>query len=130
MESRPAQILVLEDEPAFQKVLKHWLSEAGCEVTVASTAVEALHHAREQFFDLVISDYYLPDYPGTDFIKHLRALAGYEAIPVIMVTGKADDLDKPRLQRELQVLVMSKPCKMQRLCDTVLECLSIASCSS
>ncbi len=126
MNSGSEQILVVDDEPVFQELVQAWLSDAGFQVTIAATSVDALRLARERQFDLVISDYYLPDYLGTDFLKHLRGLHGYEHVPAIMVTARADELDKPRLRRKLQVLVFPKPCNMQRLCDTVRECLSIA----
>ena len=126
MNSESKHILVLDDEPVFQKVVQRWLSDAGFQVTLAKTSIDALGLAQDQLFDLVISDYYLPDYLGTDFLKHLRGLHGYKHVPAIMVTARADELDKPRLRRKLQVLVFPKPCNMQRLCDTVRECLSIA----
>ena len=103
MNSGSDQILVLEDEPAAQKVLKHWLSNAGFQVTIAATSVDALCCARKQQFDLVIADYHLPDYLGTDFLKLLRRIPSYERIPAITVTARADELDKQRLRRKLQL---------------------------
>ncbi|MDP6554466.1 MAG: response regulator [Pirellulaceae bacterium] len=126
MNSSFEKILVLEDDLPFQKVLKHWLSNAGFQVTIAATAVDALYRARKQQFDLVISDYCLPDYLGTDFLKLLREIHSYECIPAILVTARADELDKQWLRRELKILVLPKPCNMALLCDTVGKCLSIA----
>jgi len=56
MNALAEQILVLEDDPSFQKVLKFWLSKAGYQVTVTERSVDALCYARKQQFDLVISD--------------------------------------------------------------------------
>ena len=123
-------ILILDDCPAFQKVAKKWLSEAGYKVTVTSETVASFNLARNEQFDLVISDYYLPDYLGTDFVQRLRDLENYKHVPIIMVTGRADELNVERLRSELQVLVLPKPCDMQGLCETVAQCLSLANCAN
>ncbi len=120
------KILILEDEPACHKVMKNWLSRAGFQVTVAETAIDALYCARLQQFDLIIVDYYLPDYPGTDFLKLLRGMGCYERTPVILVTARADELDEQWLLRELKALLIPKPCYLPRLCDLVNICLAIA----
>ena len=126
MNAGAAQILVLEDDPPFQKVLDFWLSKQGFQVTVAGTSVDALCCARKQQFDLVIADYHLPDYLGTDFLKLLRRIDSYECIPAIFVTSRASELDEKWLRSELKALVLPKPCNMALLCDTVCRCLSIA----
>ena len=129
MSALPEQILVLEDDPSFQKVMKFWLSKEGFHVTIAENSIDALCYARNQQFDLVISDYHLPDYLGTDFVQLLRRIPSYDRIPVIFVTARAVELDAEWLRHELKALVLPKPCNMALLCETVCKCLSIAHAS-
>jgi len=129
MNSPPDHVLLLEDDPKFRTVTAFALSKAGFQVTTASRAADALLLAQQENFDLVISDYYLPDYPGTDFIRLLRKVDGYQRVPVILWSARLWELNEQRLRDELLVLVMSKGCSMRKLVDTVSDCLAIARCA-
>ena len=123
-------ILVLEDNPAHRNVVVFNLTKAGYCVTAAAESAKALLLARSQQFDLIITDYYLPDYPGTDFIRLLRRIDGYERVPVILLSARLGELNVDRLRDELLILVLSKPCSMAKLVDSVSKCLAIAHCTS
>ena len=122
------EILVLDDDPTCMEVVEFALSSAGLRVTTAAKAVEALVSARGKHFDLVIADYYLPDYPGTDFVRLLRDCDGYKHVPVILLTSRADELDKQRLGDELFLLVLSKGCSSEQLLTAVFKCLAAFRC--
>ncbi len=126
MESEPRHILVLEDNPTHRKVVVFNLTKAGYRVTTAAESAKALVLAEHEHFDLVVTDYYLPDYLGSDFVKLLRQLEDYRHTPVILLTGRAEELDRKWLREELLVLVLAKPCPMTDLVDAVTRCLSIA----
>jgi len=118
------RILLLDDDPISQDVVGSALSSAGLEVTTAAKAVDALVLARRRRFDLVIVDYYLPDYPGTDFVRLLRQSEDYAQMPVIMLTARADELDRERLFNELSLLVLPKGCGSLQLLIAVFKCLA------
>ena len=125
MDSQSEHVLVLEDGDTYRSIVEFNLSQAGLRVATAATAVEALLLARQEHFDLVIADYYLPDYPGTDFVKLLRRTDDYRNTPVILLTAWADELDRQRLGEDLLILVLSKSCSMRRLLDAVFKCLAV-----
>lgn len=124
----PKQILILEDDLTCQDIVGVALSSVGLEVTMADKAVDALVLAHRKHFDLVISDYYLPDYPGTDFVRLLRDVEGYEHVPVILLTARADELDRQRLLAELCLLVLPKGCSSRQLLIAVFKCLAALRC--
>ena len=127
MNSQPEHILVLEDHAPHRNVVAFSLAKAGYKVTAAAEAGKALSLAQYEHFDLIIIvDYYLPDYPGTDLVKQLRETDEYKQTPVILLTGRAEELNLERLRESLSVLVLSKPCPMAHLVDTVSKCLAIA----
>lgn len=130
MDSQSEHILVLEDGDTYRSIVEFNLSQAGLRVASAATAVEALLLARQEHFDLVIADYYLPDYPGTDFVRLLRKTDGYRDTPVILLTAWADELDRQRLCEDLLVLVLSKSCSMRQLLDVVFKCVAIVRLTS
>jgi CheY-like chemotaxis protein len=125
---RSKQVLVLDDDPTCRETVEIALVSVGLEVTTAANSVEALALARHTRFDLIISDYYLPDYPGTDFIRLLRGTDGYQNIPVILLTGRADELDKQRLCDDLFLLILPKGCSSDQLLVAVFKCLAALRC--
>ncbi len=119
-----AHILFLEDDPAYQKVVTFALQKKGFQVTAAAQAAAALECAEQERFDLVISDYHLPDSTGTDFVDRLREIDGHQRVPVIFLTGKAEEFSQQDLGKGL--LVVSKLSSMKCLAETVSRCLAEA----
>lgn len=130
MTIEPQHVLILEDDPAHRKVVAFNLAHAGFRVSTAAESARALLLAKQIHFDLVISDYYLPDYPGTDFVRLLREIDGYRYVPAILLTGRAAELDRERLRNELSVLLLSKPYPIAQLVDTVSKCLALTPCAT
>jgi two-component system, chemotaxis family, CheB/CheR fusion protein len=93
---RPRSALVVDDVSDVTDMLSMLLTHAGYDVTCASTAPEALARAREQRFDMVISDIGMPEMNGYELAKALRSLPGYEAVPLVAVTGYSMFDDRSR----------------------------------
>ncbi|NUQ63827.1 MAG: response regulator [Pirellulales bacterium] len=127
-EADSRQVLVLDDDPVSLAIVEHALVSAGLEVTTAGTAVDAMMLARRNHYDLVVADYYLPDYPGTDFIRLMRQCDEYRDVPVILLTGRADELDGKRLRDDLFVLLLAKGCSSEHLLLAVFKCLAAVRC--
>ncbi len=90
----PASILIVEDEPAIQEVLKFNLGLHGHEVLVAGSAEEASRMLHGPLPDLILLDWMLPGMSGVDLAKRLRADARVRDIPIIMLTARAEERDK------------------------------------
>jgi two-component system phosphate regulon response regulator PhoB len=89
-----ATILVVEDEPGIQEVLKFNLGYQGHEVIIAGDADEANAALRQALPDLILLDWMLPGMPGIDFVKKVRADARLKDVPVIMLTARTEERDK------------------------------------
>jgi CheY-like chemotaxis protein len=63
------------------------LTHAGYDVSTASRAQDASSRARENHFDVVISDIGMPEMNGYQLAETLRSLPGYETVPMVAVTG-------------------------------------------
>ena len=85
------RILLVDDEQAVQTLLAYPLRKEGYEVVSATTGQEALDRFRDGRFDLVVLDVMLPQLDGFDVCRELRAKS---AVPIIMLTAKADEFDK------------------------------------
>src|SRR5881227_2384004 len=91
MSSEPPRILLVDDERSVQTLLTYPLRKDGYEVVTASTGQEALERFRDGSFDLVVLDVMLPQVDGFAVCRELRARS---AVPIIMLTAKAEEFDK------------------------------------
>jgi two-component system KDP operon response regulator KdpE len=85
------RVLVVDDEPQILRALRINLRVRDYEVHVASTGTEALEVAGRYPPDLVILDLGLPDLDGVEVIQGLR---GWTKAPIIVLSGRADSVDK------------------------------------
>jgi two-component system KDP operon response regulator KdpE len=85
------RVLVVDDEPQILRALRINLRARQYEVSTAATGVQALEQAAAHPPDLVILDLGLPDMDGVDVIGGLR---GWTAVPIIVLSGRADSTDK------------------------------------
>jgi two-component system, OmpR family, phosphate regulon response regulator PhoB len=89
-----SRILVVEDEPAIAELVAINLRHAGFEVAVAADADEAQAEVDRVVPELVILDWMLPGQSGLTLARRWRAQARTRALPVIMLTARAQDADK------------------------------------
>jgi two-component system phosphate regulon response regulator PhoB len=88
------KILVVDDEPDLLELVRVNLAQAGFEVVTAATGRDALEAVRSQSPDLVVLDLMLPDLSGTEVCRALRADPVSARLPVIMLTARADEVDR------------------------------------
>jgi two-component system phosphate regulon response regulator PhoB len=88
------RILVVDDEPDLLELVRINLSQAGFEVETAETGRQALERVRRSVPDLLILDLMLPDLSGTEVCRALRQDSSHAEIPIIMLTARADEVDR------------------------------------
>jgi DNA-binding response OmpR family regulator len=91
MNSTTARILLVDDEQPVQKLLSYPLEKDGYEVVPALDGQAALNEFERQPFDLVVLDIMLPKVDGLEVCRQLRAKS---SVPIIMLTAKAEEIDK------------------------------------
>jgi DNA-binding response OmpR family regulator len=91
MPDRAPRILLADDEQAIQTLLSYPLQKDGYEVVRASDGREALARFSEQPFDLVVLDVMMPRLDGLEVCRRLRSRS---TVPIIMLTAKAEEIDK------------------------------------
>jgi two-component system phosphate regulon response regulator PhoB len=92
----PANILVVEDEPAIQELLSLNLQQAGHNPLRAMSVEQAQLLMRETLPDLIILDWMLPGMSGIEYARRLKSDEYSKAIPIIMLTAKSEETDKIR----------------------------------
>jgi DNA-binding response OmpR family regulator len=91
MVDRAPRILLADDEQSIQTLLSYPLRKDGYEVVQASDGREALARFSETTFDLVVLDVMMPRMDGLEVCRRLRAKS---TVPIIMLTAKAEEIDK------------------------------------
>lgn len=85
------KILVVDDEKLLVKGIKFNLENEGYEVVTGCDGVEAVEIAASQKIDLIVLDLMMPNLDGLGACQQIRE---FSDVPIIMLTAKADDMDK------------------------------------
>jgi len=88
------KIVCIEDDPEMIDLVKLILSRQGYDVTGAMGGKEGLNAIIRVKPDLVLLDLMMPDMDGWEVYQHMRAHEMMKDIPVIVVTAKAQSIDK------------------------------------
>ncbi|MFD1983882.1 adenylate/guanylate cyclase domain-containing protein [Mesorhizobium newzealandense] len=89
----PPRILAVDDTPENLEILRMRLEANGYEVATAADGEEGLAKARELTPDLILLDIMMPKLDGISVVRVLKQDISLQAIPVILVTAKADTRD-------------------------------------
>ena len=89
-----AKVLVVDDEPDALELIDYNLRGAGYQVFTAANGTRAMELAQRHLPDLIILDLMLPEIDGIEVCKILRRNTETQDIPIIMLTAKADEIDR------------------------------------
>lgn len=90
----PKRILIVDDEQELIDVIKLILNMNGYETLTASGGAECLSTLAQQKVDLVILDIMMPAVDGWEVLRQLRSQGKADAIPVMLLTAKAQPIDR------------------------------------
>lgn len=88
------RILCIEDEPEMIDLIRLILTRHGFQVTGANGGIEGARKIREELPDLILLDLMMPDMDGWEVYQQIKADENTRNIPVIIVTAKAQSIDK------------------------------------
>ena len=89
-------ILVIEDNPITQEMVRLALESEGYSVLVAGDGKTAIEMMRRHSPDLVLQDLILPDMDGLDLVRELRALPGCADVPILACSGFLPRMEQAR----------------------------------
>jgi CheY-like chemotaxis protein len=110
MSSIPRRVLVVEDHLAMGGVIQFALRKAGLEVTLARHGRAAWELLKQQDFDLVVSDFQMPEINGGQLRELMCGDARLAGVPFVLVTAKGLELDEAYYRDQLFVhQIVNKP---------------------
>jgi CheY-like chemotaxis protein len=111
------RILAVDDEPDASELLKTMIEESGGEVTIATSADEALNVLARGKFDIIVSDIGMPGKDGYQFMQEVRSLPANRGgtIPAVALTAYARTEDRLRALRAGYQMHVPKPIEYAEL---------------
>ena len=88
------RVLVIEDEPDIRDLLSYNLQSSGYQVKTADTGQTGLAVFETFGPDVVLLDLMLPDVPGTEICRRIRARTEGQQPAIIMLTAKGEEIDR------------------------------------
>ena len=115
-------ILVVDDEEVIQKTCQAILQEEGFHVDVCSHPQDAINRIKEQkTFDLIISDYSMPDMNGLEMAEDIQLT---QKIPVILLSGYKDVATAEQLKNAGIITALTKPIDITSLIQATRSAIS------
>ncbi|SEF71401.1 response regulator [Marinobacterium lutimaris] len=103
-------VLVVDDSGMSRKFVHQILKSAGIEnVVEAKDGAEALQFLEERMFDLIISDYNMPNIDGLELVEHIRNYSSQPTVPVMMITSEQNESRLAAIQNAGVSALCSKP---------------------
>ena len=85
------KILIIQDSPSVNAMLKFRLESAGFSVETAETGGEGVEKAKQSPYQLILLDYNLPDFNGSEVCRKLKGAEQTKNVPVIFISAKDED---------------------------------------
>lgn len=119
------QVVCIEDDPEMIELIRLILSRRGVQVHGAAGGEEGLRMVRETHPDLILLDLMMPDMDGWEVYQQIKSDEAIHMIPVIVVTAKAQNIDKVLGIHIAKVDdYIAKPFSPQELMDSVEKVLN------
>lgn len=102
--------LVVDDSPLARKHISRVLGNLGIsDITTAENGIEAIGKIEAQFYDLVVTDYNMPEMDGENLTRFIREQSSQRSIPILMVTSEGDQRRMAAVQQAGVSGICDKP---------------------
>src|ERR1700743_579678 len=117
------RLVIIDDHYDILELLKHNFVLEGYEVKMFFNAVDALKYINTDNTDLLITDWMLPEMDGLELCKNLKMSQYTRDIPLVMLTGKNDEIDAVTALEVGAEDYIIKPIRMRELLSRVKKIL-------
>jgi two-component system chemotaxis response regulator CheY len=118
------EVLVVDDSSMARKHITRVLNAMGIErITSANDGEEAVEIIADNYFDLVVTDYNMPNMDGKELIDHIRTASNQASIPVLMVTSEENENRLAAVQQAGVSAICDKPFETSVVRDLIQKSL-------
>ncbi|MFQ5825252.1 MAG: response regulator [bacterium] len=111
------RILIIEDQKEVALVLQEYLNDYGFITEVAINGKEAIEKFRLKAYDILVTDFKLPDLDGITVVKTCKKIS--PQVRVIYLTGYNLDLRNSKVKTGAYCKIMEKPCRPKNILEAV-----------
>ncbi len=120
---KQAKILLVEDNIVNQRVAVSYIKYWGAQVTCANNGLQALTLFKEEPFDLLLVDLFMPVMNGFEAIQNIRALETGKTVPIIALTASAETSSMDKALAAGANICLTKPFNSDQLREKISELL-------
>ncbi len=110
MEPEDLQVLIVDDSRTSRRYIRRVLENMGMENFVEAEngreGIEAMNH---DSFDLIVTDYNMPEMDGAAFVRYVREQSAQPAVPILMVTSVSDSSRLAQIEQAGVSAIFDKP---------------------
>ncbi|MGD8782808.1 MAG: response regulator [Thioalkalispiraceae bacterium] len=119
------EVLVVDDSFTARKHIKRVLSNMGIvNLMEAENGLEAVEIIKNRTFDLIVTDYNMPEMDGKQLVEHIRKQSNQKTIPVLMVSSESDDNRLAAVQQAGVSAICDKPFEPGTVKDLLVQMLA------
>jgi two-component system chemotaxis response regulator CheY len=119
------EVLLVDDSPFARKHIRSMLKGMGIEnIHEAGNGVEALQQISQRIFDLIITDYNMPEMDGQALVDQIRNHSTQSSVPVLMVTSEEDENRLAAVQQMGVSAICDKPFEPRTLRHLMMQIMT------
>lgn len=120
------EILLVDDSAMARKMIGRTLQKMGIgNIAEASDGSEAISMIQSNHYDLIVTDFNMPEVDGSELLHFIRTESNQSSVPVLMVTTEGDASKLAGVQRDGVCAILDKPfqaAEVKQLIETALNC--------
>jgi two-component system chemotaxis response regulator CheY len=119
------EVLVVDDSKMARKHITRILNTLGIElISNANDGQEAVELIANNYFDLIVTDYNMPNMDGKELVDHIRTASNQSSIPVLMVTSEENENRLAAVQQAGVSAICDKPFETSVVRDLIQKALA------
>jgi len=104
------KVLLVDDSHMSRRHIRHIFESMGLEqITEVENGVEALAMINDSFYDLIVTDFYMPEMDGKELVEHIRTDSPQSSVPILMVSSENDESRLAGVRQAGVSAILDKP---------------------
>ena len=113
------KILLVEDDPAFQEIMKDFLTENNYEVVAVNNGVEGVHKVLASDFEVILCDMMMPTLPGDMFYRAVERMRPHLCSRFVFMTGHRGHQKVNEFIEAVNGTILTKPFHIDDLLELI-----------
>lgn len=113
------KILLVEDDPAFQEIMRDFLTESGYEVKAVQNGVEGVHEVLAGDFEVILCDMMMPTLPGDMFFRAVERMRPHLCERFVFMTGHRGNQKVNDFVSNVNGTMLTKPFQVDDLLEMI-----------